>query len=182
MSEVFSISGAPLGATNNCPTGWTQTPNGNCGGPGPSYRAPAAEVLQNAINALGKLVGDAILAVTVDGVIGPVTVLTVNRALTKHVGSGQAPASLRTGKLTIAQVAQNATQLGSLIAAEVGRRGGVVTAAKPATPSAKAPTPSVPSSDLAPVEIGELTPQVGWSLVGLNLVAAAFGAYSVLKA
>jgi len=177
MSEVFSISGAPLGATNACPTGWVQTPNGNCGGPGAGYRAPAAEVLQNAVNALGKLVGDKVLAVTIDGVVGPLTVAAVNRALTRHVGSGQAPQALRTGSLTLVQVAQNATQLGGLIAAEVGRRGGSI------APLVKVVrTPLAPRNDATPVEIGELAPQVGWSLVGLNLTAAAFGAYSILKA
>lgn len=183
MSEVFTFSGSAgaFGAVS-CPAGWTATPNGNCGGPAPSYRAPAAAALQNALNALGKTIGDTSLKLTVDGVVGPATVQAVNRALTTHVGSGQAPAALRTGQLDISTVAQNAVQLTGLITAEVGRRGGAVAplpaAAAPTASTAPATAPM--PAPLAPSAAGELSTKAAWSLVGLNLLATAAGAYGML--
>lgn len=168
-----------FGASGNCPTGWTQTPNGYCGGPPPSYRAPAATALQNALRALGKATKDTILtAVAADGVIGPATQAAVNRALTAHIGSGQAPAALRTGTLTVSAIAQNATQIGGLVTAEVGRRGGSV-AQSVAPTQTVAPTSVVTST--IPVEAPELPSRLGWSLLGLNLTAAAVGTFLTFR-
>lgn len=95
MAEVYTIAGAPLGATN-CPPGWTRTPNGNCGGAPPSYRAAAAVALQQALNAKGA-------GLKVDGIIGPATVA----AVAKYTGQS----------LSIEDVAAQAQQLAQAVAA-----------------------------------------------------------------
>lgn len=92
----------------------------------------AGKDLQNALVNLGKVTGSSPLkSVKVDGAIGPATVTAVNWAFTKHIGSGQAPAQFRTGKLTLTDVKANVTELIKLIYAETRRRGG--TAAIPTT-------------------------------------------------
>ena len=91
-----------------------------------------AKRLQAALVTLGKVTGSATLkAIVVDGAIGAKTVAAVNWAFTKHLGAGQAPAELRTGKLDLAFVKANAGMLADLIETEIARRGG--TAASPAT-------------------------------------------------
>ena len=85
----------------------------------------AAKDLQTALVNLGKVAGSAPLkSVKVDGALGPATVTAVNWAFTKHVGSGQAPANLRTGTLTLVDVKRNVSQLIQLLYAETRRRGG----------------------------------------------------------
>ena len=80
MAEVYTIAGPPPGAlgATECPPGWTVTPNGNCGGPPPKYFKAEAAALQRALNAKGA-------ALRVDGIIGPLTVGAVNRALGKSM-------------------------------------------------------------------------------------------------
>jgi lysozyme family protein len=169
MPEIFSISGAAPDQ-NPCPVGWGVTPNGNCGSVG-GGRAVAAVALQNALQALGTAAGDNVLrAVASDGYIGPVTVTAVNRALTSHVGPGQAAAYLRTGQLTIAQVANSAPILAAAIAAEVVRRGGKV---PPTVVKASAPRVAV---DVGPAEV-EGPPKALWALVGLAALGVAGGLY-----
>lgn len=97
---------------------------------GISFGAAAAVVasakrLQAALQALGRTVKDSTLfAIKVDGALGAKTVAGVNRAFTKHLGVGQAPANYRTGKLTLAQVKAAPDALAALLEAEVKRRGG----------------------------------------------------------
>jgi len=79
--------------------------------------------LQTALVTLGKVTGSSKLTVSIDGAIGPKTIAAVNWAFTNHVGSGQAPAQYRTGKLTQAQVLGSINTLSSLIETEIKRRG-----------------------------------------------------------
>jgi hypothetical protein len=63
----------------------------------------------------------------------------VNWAFTHHIGAGQAPASMRTGNLTIAFVKGNAEAIAALIENEIKRRGGTATvSSKAITKAAKA--------------------------------------------
>lgn len=188
MAEVFSISGASLGATA-CPVGWQATPNGNCGAPaagcpsnmrlGAACRSAAAIALQNAVRALGRQVGDPVLAaLAVDGFVGPKTTEAVNRAFTTHIGSGQAPADVRTGALSLTDVATRAPQLTQLASAEVVRRGGAVPA-PPAMKATPAAAKAATGEDLAPIA-GDY-PNALWALVGLNALAAVTGAWGVYR-
>ena len=164
MAEVFTIAGAPpLGATA-CPDGWMLTPNGNCGGDPPQYIHPAARALQTALKMLAKVTGDKSLVVREDGIIGPFTTAAVNKAMTAHIGPGQAPAPLRTGILDIGAVAQNAATLAQAINSEAARRGGSIAPPGPLPP----PVPS---------DVAGLSSGLMWGLVGLNLVFAGVGAY-----
>jgi len=80
--------------------------------------------LQTALATLGKGIGDTSLSkLALDGLIGPKTTAAANRALTVHLGSGQAPANLRTGSLSQAVVVSQAPQITQLILAEIARRG-----------------------------------------------------------
>ena len=98
----------------------------------PAVDKTTAKRLQAALVTLGKVTGSATLkAIVVDGAIGAKTVAGVNWAFTNHIGSGQAPANLRTGKLDLAFVKANAATLAGLIETEITRRG--ATAASPAT-------------------------------------------------
>lgn len=81
---------------------------------------PAVGRLQRALTLLAFATGDAAVGTKVDSLTGPKTAAATNRAMTKYVT--QAPAALRTGKLSPATVAQNAATLSSLIEAEVARR------------------------------------------------------------
>jgi lysozyme family protein len=84
--------------------------------------------LQSALVTLGKTVVSAQLkAIKVDGALGPKTVAAVNWAFTHHIGSGQAPAGVRTGNLTLEYVKGHAPTLSSLIEAEIKRRGAKAT-------------------------------------------------------
>lgn len=186
MAEVVSISGAALGATA-CPTGWQVTPNGNCGAPsqgcapnmkvGNACRDPRALALQTALVSMGRTIKDSALSsLAIDGFIGPKTTAAVNRAFTTHIGSGQAPAVFRTGKLQIDQVAEQATTLTDLVKAEVQRRGGVL-----------APIPAQPLPQVVPQQVVQaeaLRPRPSnalWALVGLNAVAAGTGFWFAWK-
>jgi len=91
--------------------------------------------LQEALVSLGKGIGDNTLSkIVVDGVMGPKTAAAVNRALTVHLGSGQAPANLRTGSLPQATIKSQAATITQLIQAEVHRRGFSLIATKVAKP------------------------------------------------
>lgn len=100
--------------------------------------SPAEAALQRAIVGLGMLVNDAGLALKVDGVVGPGTTAAANRALRLYVTG--APAALRSGKLSVAQVKQQANALTSYIAQEITKR--QKAPAKPAPVAAKAPAPA----------------------------------------
>jgi len=95
-------------------------------------RSPAIASLQRALVSLALATRDNTLAAGgTDGLIGPKTVAGVNRALVQYVGN--APARLRTGKLTDNHVLANATVLTGLVSNEAARRDG---AQRPAAPSA----------------------------------------------
>jgi len=182
MAEVFSISGSSFGQDVGppiCPPGWQATPKGNCGAPtggcpssmmlSGACRDVRAIALQNALKALGRVVGDsALAAIGVDGFVGPETETFVNRAFTTHIGSGQAPANLRTGQLSRGTIAANAAVLTGLVGAEVTRRGGTIT-----PPVITKRPPPVPPTDEVPVGV----PAAAWALVGLNALAAGVGIY-----
>lgn len=85
------------------------------------------KTLQAAIASLGAIIGDTSIKLTADGVIGPATTAAVNRALTVHIGSGQAPAQFRTGHLTASDISYNIAALTTLVQREAARRQGVAT-------------------------------------------------------
>jgi len=170
--EIYTISGAPPFGATTCPPGWTPTPNGNCGGPGPRYYLKAAADLQTALRSLGARVGDPRLSVPIDGIVGPETVQAAERAFSTHIGPGQAPAALRAGGLGILGVAQNASVMADLANAETTRRGGAIAV----TP----PPPKGIKVAIGPAEIITEPPGASrkvWALVGLNALAASIGIY-----
>jgi hypothetical protein len=80
--------------------------------------------LQTALVALGKGIGDpTLMKVAVDGVMGPKTAAAANRALTVHLGAGQAPSNLRSGSLSQATISGMTSQITALITTEIARRG-----------------------------------------------------------
>ncbi len=200
MAEVFSINGPPdprqygrrhgrapghyghrrgqphpgFGAFGACPAGFATTPNQNCQG-------PAASMLQNALKALGNTVRDgSLMNLSVDGSIGPATVAAINRVFTVHIGPGQAPPQFRTGKMTVMDVAANATPLTQLINAETTRRGGSTVAPAPAPRSA--PSPYVPSPAATPGPAADapsgfhLSP-IAWAGIGVGVLVLGIGVY-----
>jgi hypothetical protein len=168
-----------------CPAGWTQTPKGNCGGPTPpAYRNPVATALQNALKALGKAVGGdtRLMSLSADGVIGPATTAAVNIALTTHIGAGQAPANLRTGALSVFDVANAAAQITTLAQNETVRRGGSLTPPRPSGGGAPAPyVPPVPAPGPDQADVTPGIPKTTWAIVGVVLLAAGAGAYFMLS-
>jgi peptidoglycan hydrolase-like protein with peptidoglycan-binding domain len=169
MAEVFTISGSDmLGAAS----------------------APVRE-LQNALKSLGNTVRDStLMALIIDGLIGPKTTAATNRAFTVHIGPGQADPEWRTGALSQSDVSGNATQLAQLVIAEVNRRGGnvpapPVAAAKPkATSSYVAPyVPAAAAASQAyapPSAAAGMDPTVKWVLIGLGVVAVGAAGYLLL--
>ena len=104
---------------------------GSFGDFGAAARSQSVADLQSALVALGKGIRDGVLMkVAVDGLIGPKTTAAVNRAMTVHLGVGQAPANLRTGSLSQQVVVSQADTLTDLITTEIRRRGFSAPAAK----------------------------------------------------
>lgn len=98
MPEVFTISGATLGA---------------------SKTGPAAQ-LQKALKILGQTAGDSALSkLAVDGVIGPNTVKAVNYAFTNYGGSTRTD-------WTVEDVRKNASTLVMIVSSVVHQQGGSV--------------------------------------------------------
>ena len=143
--------------------------------------------LQVALAALGKGVGDtALTKLVLDGLIGPETVAAANRALTVHLGAGQAPANLRTGLLSQAVVASQAEAIAALVRAEVLRRGfsapvvkKVATVKKVAAPGMVQYTPAAPAAASAapvyrvpaPAPSGmDMNAVIKWSAIGVGAV------------
>lgn len=194
MAEVYTISGSGFGylGAASCPTGWQDTPHGNCGAPvagcpsnmkygAGACRSQAAISLQNALKALGKAVGGdpALLNLAVDGFVGPNTTAAVNRAFTTHIGAGQAPAQFRTGAMSMADVASAASTLAGLVSTEVARRGGSV----PSAPNLKPPSSvsQATSSELPVLAVDSGTGGSSWYLVGAMALLTGLGAYSELR-
>jgi lysozyme family protein len=136
---------------------------GDFGELGAASKAQAIANLQSALVALGKGIKDGVLMkVAIDGLIGPKTVAATNRAMTVHLGVGQAPANLRTGSLSQQEVVSQADTLTNLIETEARRRGFTVptaksvstveTASKPKATTAVAPAASyaTPTAAYAP--------------------------------
>ncbi len=88
--------------------------------PGPAY-PPTPVGLQNALGYLARETGDHTLAVKPDGKIGPATAAAVNRALTAYVRAPGA-ASLKTGRLTAAQVKAAIATLVGFVSGEAASR------------------------------------------------------------
>ena len=78
--------------------------------------------LQQAIVNLGKLIPDSALLIKVDGGIGTNTATALNRIFTKHIGSGQADAKWRTGKLTAAQIKPSVTAITLILNKDIANR------------------------------------------------------------
>jgi lysozyme family protein len=82
----------------------------------------AVKGLQSALRLLAKATRDKRLLVGTDGRVGAKTAAAVNIAFTRHIGPGQAPAALRTGRLTANDIGKNAQTLGVFVLTEVKRR------------------------------------------------------------
>jgi len=94
-------------------------------------KVSGAQRLQTALVLLGRIAGDSALAgLKINGVVASTTADATNRALTKHIGPGQAAAQYRTGKMPLSYIAANAGVLAPLIEAEVKRRGGTIVSPK----------------------------------------------------
>jgi hypothetical protein len=156
--------------------------------------------LQTALVALGKGIGDAILKkIVIDGLMGPKTAAATNRAMTVHLGAGQAPANLRTGNLSQQTISAQAATLAQLIETEIARRGFAAPVSKrvvakttrPATPSAPPMvyTPPAPAAPIAPAVVAPIyqvpRPPAGadlgsvmkWAAIGVGVVAVGGLAY-----
>jgi hypothetical protein len=104
----------------------------------------AVKGLQSALRLLARAARDGRLSVGTDGRVGGRTVAAVNIAFTRHIGGGQAPAALRTGRLTAADVAKNAQTLGVLVLTEVKRRRAAAVTARRVPPPAGVRRPRRP--------------------------------------
>ena len=160
--------------------------------------------LQTALVALGKGIGDKILSkIVVDGIMGPKTAAATNRALTVHLGSGQAPASLRTGSLSQSVITSQASTITQLIETEVRRRGFTVPISKRVTTRPRvvakttrpkvtvAPTPiptAVYATPAAPAAVApiyrvpapagmDLGAVMKWTAIGLGVIIVGGLAY-----
>lgn len=180
MQTIFAIDGSEFGAASQ-----------------------DVATLQNALVALGKGIGDTSLSkLTIDGLIGPKTTAATNRAFTVHLGSGQAPASYRTGAMSQAQVETSANTLAAYIETELVRRGfsappvKIVAPAKKATTSTTKTAAAVPTATYLPTTAlkpavylppdasdgpSQGTQIVKWSAIGLGAVVVAGLAYYLIK-
>ena len=180
MQTIFAIDGSDFGAASQ-----------------------DVATLQNALVALGKGIGDTSLSkLTIDGLIGPKTTAATNRAFTVHLGSGQAPASYRTGAMSQAQVETSANTLAAYIETELVRRGfsappvKIVAPAKKATTSTTKTAAAVPTATYLPTAAlkpavylppdasdgpSQGTQIVKWSAIGLGAVIVASLAYYLIK-
>ncbi len=169
MSEVFTINGAlpdtyfgdsSFGATRRSPKKRTPVPKAS------TLKSPAVSALQVALVNLGKAVQDNSLAkIKVEGQLGPLTVAAVNRALTVHLGAGQAPSNLRTGKLSAATIFASAIPIATLLNVETARRRAV---------AARSTAPGVQTTQQAQtVPAGPCPP--GWGAKGSSCGLAPKG-------
>lgn len=127
---------------------------GDFGELGAASKSQSIANLQSALVALGKGIKDGVLMkIVIDGLIGPKTTAATNRAMTVHLGPGQAPANLRTGALSQQEVVSQADTLTNLIETEIRRRGFSAPTAKSIStikkatpkPAAAAPTAIAPA-------------------------------------
>jgi hypothetical protein len=174
---TFASFGSPYDARTALPA--AASPAAKIGAPKPSTggASPAAQ-LQNALKALGVTSGDPLLmAIKVDGIVGPATVKGVNHALSNYVGS--TPAFPR-ADMTVAKVRQYAGALASLMATRVAKSGGSV---PPPVVQKAAPRRSVSAASFSPIPLDPTPapeqPKWLWYAVGgggvllLLMVAAA---------
>lgn len=181
MQTIFAIDGSEFGAASQ-----------------------DVATLQNALVALGKGIGDTSLSkLTIDGLIGPKTTAATNRAFTVHLGSGQAPASYRTGAMSQAQVETSANTLAAYIETELVRRGfsappvKIVAPAKKATTSTTKTAAAVPTATYLPTTAlkpavylppdasdgpSQGTQIVKWAAIGLGGVVVASVLYYIWRA
>jgi hypothetical protein len=182
MAEIFTISGAGFGQSP-CPVGWAVTPKGNCGAPPAgcavnmrvdgACRHPLAIKLQTSLVALGQALRDDQLSrVAVDGIIGEQTVRAANRALVNHLP--QAAIRLRSGNLTLTQVANEADLLAGIIGADLARRGVPVTALAPRPGMVPATVPGTVPGAVSPASF-EPSGKAVFALVALNAMLMTTG-------
>jgi len=159
--EVFTISGSSFGESAAPPV-----------------------LLQNALKALGTAHGDPPLtAVTVDGVIGPKTVVAVNYALKTYIGAGPVRGANLSGRFlnataTKSDVQQYAGTLAALVTGAVRNAGGtipdpVVTKRSSVSKTSKtsfAPTDVTPAADHS-----MMNPNLVWVGTGVAIVVVALG-------
>jgi hypothetical protein len=132
--------------------------------------------LQTALIALGQKVGDAtLMALVLDGLIGPKTTAAANRAFAIYVTG--APANFATGTLTQSQVSTNASSLASYVNAELSRRGAAKTTAL--VPAAAAPTAVTRAA--APAVSDSSAQIVKYAAIGLGGVVVASVLYMLWR-
>lgn len=120
-------------------------------------RSSAITQIQQSLGQLGKLANDVGLVVVVDGITGPKTAAAVNRAMLKYVRSG--PASIRTGKLSVAQVSANAAAIINALGVEITRRGQPQEAAPPTPQPSPEPENTAPPEQETPAEAEASVPE-----------------------
>jgi hypothetical protein len=108
--------------------------------PAPSKptKSPTVQRLQQAIAALGKKLGDKVLQIGADGLIGPKTATAVNRAL---ASIATAPSQFRTGMLSQSDIVMNAESIAKIVEAHLAQLG-----VKPPKLPAAAPKPGLSRS------------------------------------
>lgn len=99
----------------------------------PAVSTAASMALQSALRALGPLVKDNALVIKADGIIGQGTAAAVNRAFSRYVSG--APAALKTGKLSVAEIKMGVSSLTSALLTEIAKRKAVSPAKSAAVPS-----------------------------------------------
>ena len=175
--EVYTISGfgagpvlapdaIPSGDESNAPAAAARAPS--------SPSAPPVLRLQNALRALGTTAGDPLLiAVQIDGVVGPKTTAAVNHALANYVGGTP---GFPSANLTSLKVRQSAAVLADRIEARTRASGGTVP--KPPTVAAKARRASSAPSYAASASVAAEPPDRRW----IYWAAGGFGALVLLAA
>lgn len=161
--EVFTISGAALGATAAPPV-----------------------LLQNALKALGAAHGDGSLNIAVDGIIGPGTVKATNYALKTYIGAGPAQAAGLSGRFlnataTKSDVQQYADTLATVVSGAVRSAGGsipdpVVSAAHHSSGKSMAFPELPPAADNSMMHS-----QLVWVGGGVALIVLALGFMAARK-
>jgi hypothetical protein len=111
--------------------------------------------IQVALNQLSAATKDKSIAVTADSVLGPKTLTAVNRALSVHIGPGQAADYLRTGAVQQQTVVDTAGIIATILATEALRRGGASLVAAAASAATSALTKKTPAKAKTPTAESE---------------------------
>lgn len=162
--EVFTISGAALGATAAPPV-----------------------LLQNALKALGAAHGDSALNIAVDGVIGPGTVKATNYALKTYIGAGPAQAAGLSGRFlsgtaTKTDIQQYVDTLATVVSGAVHSAGGSIPDPVVAPARSRSGGGKISFPEAAPVaDTSMMHSQLVWVGGGVALIVLALGFMAARK-